>query len=156
MRALRTVPCSTCGLMPTDIFSDGSPRYDHGHDRLTGETWWASSEVASSRRCPACAHEHPVGTTCRQCEECQALDLTAIATEVFTDLLPGGADWQAALVRHNHNLGQYGRCDGDCRRADCRRPYYDESGLTRYRDTPDDPDEESAAPIFGRRRPQRR
>jgi hypothetical protein len=27
--------------MPTDTFEDGSPRYDHGHDPVTGERWWA-------------------------------------------------------------------------------------------------------------------
>jgi hypothetical protein len=134
--------------MPTSVFDDGSPRYDHGHDALTGETWWASSDVASVRRCPACSHEHPVGTTCRGCEECQAHDLTAIATEIFADLLPGGVEWRAALVRHNQNLGFHGRCDGDCHLADCRRPYYDGSGLTRYRETSDD---QSGVPMFGQR-----
>jgi hypothetical protein len=73
------VPCFTCGLSPTGTYEDGSPRYDHGHDPVTGETWWAPSEVASARTCPACQHEHPAGTTCRQCEACQALDQTAIA-----------------------------------------------------------------------------
>jgi hypothetical protein len=85
------------------------------------------------RTCPACAHEHPVLKTCRRCEACQVLDLTAIATEVFADLLPGGVEWRAALVRHLQNLGLNGRCDGNCPLADCRRPYFDESGLTRYR-----------------------
>jgi hypothetical protein len=132
MRALRTVPCATCGLSPTGTYDDGSPRYDHGHDPLTGETWWASSDVASVRRCPACAHEHPVLTTCRRCEACQVLDLTAIATEVFADLLPGGVEAHAALVRHDHNLGRYGACDGSCGQVDRRRPYFDEFGLTRH------------------------
>jgi len=140
------IPCATCGLSPTDTYEDGSPRYDHGHDPKTGEVWWAQAEVASVRRCPACSHEHPVLTTCLGCEECQALDLTAIATEVFADLLPGGVEWRAALVRHNQNLGSYGRCDGDCHLDDCRRPYYDESGLTRYRDTSV---EQSSVPVFG-------
>lgn len=35
------IPCFTCGLSPTDTYDDGSPRYDHGHDPVTGETWWA-------------------------------------------------------------------------------------------------------------------
>jgi hypothetical protein len=38
-----------------------------------------------------------------------------------------------ALVRHNQNLRLYGRCDADCGVPDCRAPYYDGSGLTRYR-----------------------
>lgn len=64
-------------------------------------------------------------------------DLVAIAEEVFHDLLPGGADWVAALVRHNGDMGIHGACDRSCGLDDCRRPYFDEAGLTRYRDAPE-------------------
>ena len=140
MRALRTVPCATCGRMPTDIYSDGSPRYDHGHDATTGETWWVSRDVASGspRRCPACQHDHAVGTTCRACQECRKGDLVAIAEEVFADLLPGGIGAYEALLQHNHNLGRDRACDGSCGLLHCRRPDFDDAGLTRYRDTADD------------------
>ena len=37
------VPCATCELMCTDTYDDGSPRYDHGHDPVTGERWWGST-----------------------------------------------------------------------------------------------------------------
>lgn len=128
------IPCFTCGLSPIDTYDDGSPRYDHGHDPETGETWWASSDVASVRRCPACSHEHPVLTTCLDCGACQALDLTAVAAEIFADLLPGGIDACEALVAHNRNLRLWASCDGTCGMDGCRRPYFDHAGLTRYRD----------------------
>ena len=129
------VPCFTCSLSPTGTHKDGSPRYDHGHDTVTGEVWWRSRhEQAAARLCPACHHEHPVPTTCRQCPACRAGDLTDIARDMFADLLPGGADWQAALLRHNHNLGRDAACDGSCGLADCGRPYFDRAGLTRRRD----------------------
>jgi hypothetical protein len=67
--------------------------------------------------------------------------------------MPGGIEWQAALARHNQNLRLYARCDGDCRLDDCRRPYFDESGLTRYRDMSDD---QETVPEFGQRRLHRR
>jgi hypothetical protein len=54
------------------------------------------------------------------------------AEEVFSDLMPGGVEAHAALVRHNHNLGRYGACDGSCGQVDRRRPYFDEFGVTRY------------------------
>jgi len=134
VRALRTVPCFTCGRKPTDIFADGSPRYDHGHDATTGETWWARDDtiVGSVRRCPACRHEHAVGTTCRECEPCQALDRTADAMAAFADLLPGGADAITVLVRHDRALGRDSACDGSCGVPDCRRPDFAKAGLTRY------------------------
>jgi hypothetical protein len=119
--------------MPTSIFGDGSPRYDHGHDRETGETWWASSAVTSESRCLACFHEHPVGTTCLQCEACRALDLTRIATDIFSDLLPGGAEAIEASLRHNEGVRLHAACDGRCGVAGCREPYIDEAGLTRHR-----------------------
>ena len=125
--------------MPTDTYEDGSPRYDHGHDPKNGQTWWRERDEADTRRCPACHHEHPVLTTCLTCEECRTHDLTAIATEVFADLLPGGADARAALVQHNHNLGRDARCDGSCGLPGCRRPYFDRAGLTRYRDEEERP-----------------
>jgi hypothetical protein len=128
------IPCATCGLSPTDTYHDGSPRYDHGHDPLTGETWWAPRDagVASVRRCPACRHEHPVGTTCRRCPECPS-DLTPIARQVFVDLLADGPEAQASLARHNASLRLYARCDGFCGAPDCHKPYFDDAGLTRYR-----------------------
>jgi hypothetical protein len=141
------VPCFTCGLSPTGTYEDGSPRYDHGHDPVTGETWWAPKEVASAHTCPACRHEHPAGTTCRQCEACQALDLMPQAEEIFGDLLPGGSDTYGGLLRHNHNLGLYAACDGSCGFADCRRPYFDRAGLTCYRDGSETVEQMLAAPI---------
>ena len=89
-----------------------------------------------ARPCPACQHDHAIGTTCQECPECQALDLTPMAHEIFADLLPGGADAQVALVRHNQNIGRMAACDGSCRLADCRRPYFDRAGLTRHGDGP--------------------
>ena len=52
------------------------------------------------RTCPACHHEHGIGTTCRACETCRTQDLVAIAQEVFAVLLPGGTDAIAAQGRH--------------------------------------------------------
>src|SRR4051794_16791245 len=98
MRPLRTVPCSTCGAMPTDIFPDGSPRYDHGHDFASGVISWhkaPSSSAGSRRRCPACGHHHVVGTTCLECPSCgYGIDLTEIARVIFggdSDANPRGS-----------------------------------------------------------------
>ena len=82
---------------------------------------------------PACEHAHGVGTTCRQCHECRADDLTLQAKAKFGDLLPGGVDTQAALVRHNREMRLRAECDGACGVPECRAPYYDASGLARYR-----------------------
>ncbi len=73
VRRLRTVPCATCDRMPTDIFSDGSPRYDHVHDLPAGattETQTSGAVAGAARMCPACGHQHPVGTTCLECPSC--------------------------------------------------------------------------------------
>jgi len=78
-------------------------------------------------------------TTCLQCPVCRAGDLTDLARDIFADLLPGGTDWQAALLRHNHDLGRDAACDGSCGLSDCRRPYFDAGGLTCYRDVADGP-----------------
>jgi hypothetical protein len=102
----------------------------------------AQSDHAATRRghaiglvrtCPTCQHDHAVGTTCRECPGCQTLDLTGVTREVFAGLLPGGGDAQAALARHNENLRLHARCDGGCGVPDCRKPYFDDAGLTRYR-----------------------
>ena len=45
-----------------------------------------------------------------------------------------GSDAHAGLLRHGHDLGRRASCDGTCGMAGCRRPYFDASGLTRYRD----------------------
>ena len=87
-----------------------------------------------ARLCPACHHEHPVPTTCRQRPVCRAGDLTDIARDMFADLVPGGADAYEALVRHKKDLGRTAACDGSCCLADCGRPYFDRAGLTRRRD----------------------
>jgi len=84
------------------------------------------------RECPACTHPHAVGTTCRECLTCRATDPVLLAEATFGDLLPGGTDAQAALVRHNESLRHRGRCDADCGVPDCRAPYYDQAGLTTY------------------------
>lgn len=68
----RLVPCYTCGRLPVGNFDDGSPRYDHCHDRATGLYWINPQGVRFPVRvCPACVHEHPVGTTCLQCPVCR-------------------------------------------------------------------------------------
>ena len=140
VRALRTVPCSTCGLMPTDIFADGSPRFAHGHDPVTGAVWWRTrQEDATARLCPACRHEHPAGTTCLQCPVCRAGDLTDLARDIFADLLPGGIDATEALARHDRDLGRHAACDGSCGLPGCRAPCFDAGGLTCYRDVADGP-----------------
>jgi hypothetical protein len=41
--------------MPTDTYDDGSPRYDHGHDPVTGEMWWATSDVSIADAKPTLA-----------------------------------------------------------------------------------------------------
>lgn len=42
--------------------------------------------LGSMRRCPACGHDHAVGTTCLACPTCSRdLDLTDIARQVFAD-----------------------------------------------------------------------
>ena len=84
------------------------------------------------RPCPACEHAHAVGTTCRECPTCRETDLVLVAERAFADLMPGGAVAIEATGCHNHNVGRYGACDGLCGDPDCRRPYLDASGLTRY------------------------
>jgi hypothetical protein len=120
--------------MPTSTFDDGSPRHDHFHDPVTGEICWARDDATASsvRRCPACQHEHPVGTTCLMCPACQAPDLTAIAEEVFADLLPGGAESVAARARHDERVRLYGRCDMRCGVPFCRGTPVDEDALARF------------------------
>jgi hypothetical protein len=60
--------CWTCGESAIGSWDDGSPRFDHGHDAVTGITWRRPRSrrafVGSVRTCPACVTEHPVGTTC--------------------------------------------------------------------------------------------
>ena len=60
--------CWTCGAPATGTWDDGSPRFDHGHDAVTGITWTVirSRRVAVGRvrTCPGCAIGHAVGTTC--------------------------------------------------------------------------------------------
>lgn len=72
------VPCFTCGELPVGVYHDGSPRYDHGHDLVTGETWRHPRPQRASpggeRVCPSCHHRHPVGTTCLQCPSCVVPD----------------------------------------------------------------------------------
>ncbi len=73
-RRLLVTPCHTCGRLPIGTYHDGSPRYDHGHGP-DGSTWVDSSRRGGSawgaiRLCPACRHEHAVGTTCLECPEC--------------------------------------------------------------------------------------
>ncbi len=60
--------CWTCGASATGTWDDGSPRFDHGHDAVTGITWThpRSRRVAVGRvrTCPGCGIDHAVGTTC--------------------------------------------------------------------------------------------
>jgi hypothetical protein len=87
---------------------------------------------AQARECSACTHPHALRTTCRQCPECPR-DLTPDPRETFVDLLPGGADAQAALTRHNGSLRLHAACDGACGVPGCGVPYFDEAGLTCHR-----------------------
>jgi hypothetical protein len=88
------------------------------------------------RTCPACEHERPVGTTSRVCPACSATNLLPHAEDLSHTQIFTGSEEHAALLRHNHNLGRDAACDGDCGLPDCRRPYFDASGLTRYRGEP--------------------
>jgi hypothetical protein len=75
--------CFTCGQLADGSYEDGSPRYLHGHDLATGERWTrphGSLRLGDLRRCPSCAKEHAVGTTCAP-----AVDLVAAALAVFGD-----------------------------------------------------------------------
>ena len=109
------VPCATCGLRPTDTFDDGSPRYDHGHDFATGETWWAATRtaVATLRRCPACRHEHAAVSTCLECPGCRSGDLVRAAEEVFGELLPRDAGERGAVGHPGQGAPSETRCEGD-------------------------------------------
>jgi hypothetical protein len=90
-------------------------------------------DTSKVRTCPVCEHDHAAGTTCRECCECRAKDLVSQAEDIFADLMPGGAEAQAALARHNASLRLHARCDGSCGALDCHEPYFDDAGLTRYR-----------------------
>jgi len=91
------------------------------------------SVLGQVRECPACTHPHAVGTTCRECPECRSSDPVLQAEATFSDLMPVGAEAQAALARHNASLRLHAMCDGGCGVPDCRKPYFDDAGLTRYR-----------------------
>lgn len=59
--------CFTCGEPATGSFDDGSPRWHHGHDRVTGVRWTVPvrlARIGRVRTCPACGSDHAVGTTC--------------------------------------------------------------------------------------------
>ena len=59
--------CYTCGQTADGTWDDGSPRWHHGHDPLTGQRWTMQprrGRVGQLRTCPACGAEHAVGTTC--------------------------------------------------------------------------------------------
>ena len=59
--------CYTCGQAADGTWDDGSPRWHHGHDALTGQRWTMRprrGRVGWLRTCPACAAEHAAGTTC--------------------------------------------------------------------------------------------
>lgn len=78
--------CYTCGRPSTGTYSDGSPRYDHGHTP-DGMTWVDTSRrgghaLGAVRRCPSCDHDHAAGTTCQACPECEP-DLRAAARRIF-------------------------------------------------------------------------
>lgn len=98
-----------------------------------------SSNSLSARRCPACQHDHAVGTTCCECERCLGDELSDAEEERFQEprreVSPlGYIEAEKGLFQHNHNLGLNGACDGTCGMGGCRRPYFDRAGLTRYRD----------------------
>jgi hypothetical protein len=67
-RSMARSRCWTCGEPATGTWDDGSPRFDHGHDRSTGVRWVHPRSrvvrLGTVRTCPACATEHAVGTTC--------------------------------------------------------------------------------------------
>ena len=59
--------CYTCGQVADGTWDDGSPRWHHGHDPVTGQRWTMPprrARVGQLRTCPVCAAEHAVGTTC--------------------------------------------------------------------------------------------
>ena len=121
MTTLRTVPCFTCGAMPTGIFSDGSPRYDHGHDLATGARWTSPTrghDALYVRRCPACGHEHPVGTTCMRCPACgpDRTDATRAASGLDLAEAASAADGDAEPV------DPLRRCDAGDRHDDAPIP----------------------------------
>ena len=94
--------------------------------------------LGEMRPCPACQHEHPVGTTCLDCEHCLRDELTDAEEESHQDLVGdgcffGGFEAHPGLSAHNRNLRLLAACDGTCAMAGCPRPYFDDSGLTRHR-----------------------
>jgi len=74
------------------------------------------------RTCPACKHDHAVGTTCRECPTCLETDPVLMAEQVFADLLPGGSEARAALDRHDHLMRLHGACHATCGMPSCRAP----------------------------------
>jgi hypothetical protein len=59
--------CYTCGQAADSTWDDGSPRWRHGHDPLTGQRWTMQPRRAPVGRlltCRACAAEHAAGTDC--------------------------------------------------------------------------------------------
>jgi hypothetical protein len=89
--------CYTCGQAADSTWDDGSPRWRHGHDPLTGQRWTMQprrAPVGRLRTCPACAAEHAVDTTCgpvagsgiKASDQADAgIDLLEAALAVFGD-----------------------------------------------------------------------
>jgi len=88
--------CYTCGQAADGTWDDGSPRWHHGHDPLTGQRWTMPrrGRVGQLRTCPACGAEHAVGTTCRPAagpgsrasdQSGAGIDLLEAALAVFGD-----------------------------------------------------------------------
>jgi hypothetical protein len=75
--------CFTCGQLADGSYDDGSPRYLHGHDPLTGERWSrprGGLRLGDVRHGASCRKEHAVGMTCAP-----AVDLVAAALAIFGD-----------------------------------------------------------------------
>jgi hypothetical protein len=89
--------CHTCGQAADGTWDDGSPRWHHGHDPLTGQRWTMpprGSRVGQLRTCPACGAEHAAGTTCGPAagpvlpvadQPAPGIDLVEAALAIFGD-----------------------------------------------------------------------
>ena len=78
--------------------------------RRPGRRGRAMGEV---RGCPACRHDHPVGTTCLECPGCRSGDLVRAAEEVFGELLPRDAGERGAVGHPGQGAPSETRCEGD-------------------------------------------
>ena len=78
--------------------------------RRPGRRGRAMGEV---RGCPACRHDHAVGTTCLECPGCRSGDLVRAAEEVFGELLTRDAGERGAVGHPGQGAPSETRCEGD-------------------------------------------